>query len=523
MIAPAHRNTSHLRVLHVAVECVPFATTGGLGDVLGALPGVQRSQGCDARILLPRYGFIADELVSDRIVATLALRDCTAIIREAATDAAAAPVYFCEIAGIFDRGVDPYRDDSGQEFSDNPHRFMRFCEAAARFAAQGEAFSPQIVHAHDWHAGSVAAWLQQLQWPGQTAFSIHNLAYQGLSAPEVFSDSGLAPSYWSKGATGYDERWSPMKVGITCSDAVTTVSPSYAREIQTPEDGCGLHASLQEAAARGALHGIVNGIDERAWDPQYDVRIHRGYSIADVAEGKRLNRRYLQVALGLEVEDRPLLAFVGRLTHQKGADLLAEVLPFVLERPVQIVIVGVGETDLERRLTQIAAPATQQIAFCPVYDPLLVRQVMAAADLLLMPSRFEPCGLTQLYAQRYGTIPVVRRTGGLQDTVVDATPQTLADATATGVLFNDADADGLRYGIQRALTLIEDPDVLRRLRGSGMGREFSWRYAAQAYLELYSALHEQGGAVEEERPPSASALKRSPEWLGITQMRQEAA
>lgn len=474
-----------MRVLHAAVECLPFATTGGLGDVVGALPGAQLALGCDARIMLPAFGFLKESMRRGAVIAEFEAGGRRARIIETEQRANGAPVYLCDMPGLFDRGIDPYRDDQGHEFTDNAQRFAAFCAAVVHFATRDRTFAPQVVHLHDWHTALVAALLKHQQWRGASVLSIHNLAYQGRYERAQFVAAGLPPALWEIGAGG-DGRWSFLQAGLRASDAVIAVSPSYAAEIQTPAAGCGLDGLLRERAAAGALHGIVNGIDTDSWNPACDPALAQCYDADTVIAGKRANREALQAELGLPPVDRPLLAFIGRLTDQKGADLIAAAGDALHALPVQYVIVGLGEAEPTAALQRFDANSVHAV-FRAVYDPALARRVMAAADVLLMPSRFEPCGMTQLYAQRYGTVPVVRRTGGLCDTVVDAQRQTLADGSATGVLFDDADVGGLLYGVHRVLALIADAPTLASLRDAGMRRDFGWSQTAPAYLNLYAA------------------------------------
>lgn len=472
-----------MRVLHASVECLPFATTGGLGDVLGALPGAQRRLGCDARILLPRYAFLDTAMREGPVIAEFDVTGRHVRIVESPVRANGAPVYLCDLPGVFDRGADPYRDAEGREFADNALRFHAFCEATIRFAGQGF----DLLHLHDWHTALAAARLRELRSPLRSVLSIHNLAFQGRLSRAEFDRLDLDDAIWQLGAHTDGGSWSFMKAGIASCDAVSTVSPSYAREIQTPQSGCGLDASLRARAAADALHGIVNGIDERSWNPQTDPALAQNYGVSDVEAGKLANRRALQVELGLAPVEAPLVVFIGRLTDQKGADLIAEAGTALLGLEAQYVFIGVGEMAIADALQRLAR-LSPHVAFRDVFDPALARRAMAAADLLLMPSRFEPCGMTQLYAQRYGTIPVVRRTGGLCDTVVDARDATLADGTATGVQFNDADVGGLLYGLRRGIELARDPARRTALRRAGMARELSWTAAAGHYRQLYEQL-----------------------------------
>ncbi|HEY1077137.1 MAG TPA: glycogen synthase [Fontimonas sp.] len=480
--SPSSGNAApRLRVLHAAVECMPFATTGGLGDVLAALPGAQRQSGIDARIILPRYGFLAESLVRGPVVAELAALGHRARIIESTTRANGAPLYWCDIPALFGGCADPYRRADGQELEDLALRFAAFSEAVARFACLEDGFAPQQVHVHDWHAALVPAWLRQLDGPG-AVLSIHNLAFQGRFDAALLQRCNV-PAAALPEVQGPDGSF--LRAGIRFSDMTLTVSRSYAQEIQQPGQGFGLDALLRDEAAAGRLRGIVNGIDEEDWDPRSDPALAHRYGLEDVGAGKRANRRALANELQIEPSERPLLAFVGRLTEQKGADLIAELGDRLLEFDAHYVLIGVGDGELTRRLQQLQARAPSRIAFCNRYDAALVRRTLAAADLLLMPSRFEPCGMLQMYAQRYAAVPVVRATGGLIDTVVDAIDATLADGTATGVQFRDADVGGLDYGIRRGLELLGNAAIRQQLRERGMTRPFSWTSTAAEYVQLY--------------------------------------
>ncbi len=476
--------STRLRVLHAAVECLPFATTGGLGDVLAALPGAQRELGLEARIILPLYGFLDRQIVDGRVVAEVDALGRRARIIDSSTTANGAPLYWCDIPDLFGGCADPYRRADGQELDDLALRFAAFSEAVARFACQPGGFEPQVVHVHDWHTALVPAWLKQLGSGARSILTIHNLAFQGRFDDAILRRCGLPPIAANEVVAANDGSF--LRAGIVFSDATSTVSPSYAREIQQAGQGFGLEALLRRQAHDGRLQGIVNGIDERSWDPRTDACLSCNYSAADVDAGKRANRLALAAELRLSEADDPLIAFIGRLTSQKGADLIAEAGADLLALRARYVLVGVGEAELTQRLQAFQALAPDRVAFCNRYDPPLVRRAIAAADLLLMPSRFEPCGMLQMYAQRYGAMPVVRATGGLIDTVVDATATTLAAGIASGVQFVDADAGGLRYAVGRGLDLLGDSAARRVLRSRGMSQSFAWSSTAADYRRLYT-------------------------------------
>ncbi|WP_020648864.1 glycogen synthase GlgA [Solimonas variicoloris] len=475
-----------MNVLHAASECFPLVKTGGLADVIGALPPAQRALGCDARVVLPAYRGLQGRLAQRRALGTLTAHSRTLELWCGTLDER--PVYLVADAGLYERDGDPYRDAAGVEFADNALRFACFAQAVAALGRGFDAdFAPDVVHLHDWQAALAAPWLRSAQPRPALVYTIHNLAYQGQFERAQYQALQLPEAWWTPDGLEFWGRWSCMKAGIVYSDALTTVSPSYAREIQTPEYGHGLDGVLRWRAA--VLRGITNGIDTEIWDPRRDPLIERRYGLDDVAAGKAANKYLLQAELGLAPGDWPLVVFIGRLAEQKGADLIAAAQDELLQLPAQYALLASGDAALQRRLQDFAARAPAgRVALRIAHDERLSHRLNAAADLVLMPSRFEPCGLNQMYAQRYGAIPVVRRTGGLIDTVVDADAASLADGRASGVLFNDADAGGLLYGVRRALQLYEQADTRARLRHAGMTRDFSWRASAQAYLSLYRGL-----------------------------------
>ena len=488
----SYANTSPLKILHAAAECYPLAKTGGLGDVIGALAPAQRRLNADVRVALPGYRGLASRLEFRRTVAAFELHGHEITVTEGTLDRsdsarARLPVYLFENAELYDRPGDPYRDEHGVEFPDNGQRFGCFSEALARFVLAREGFAPQLVHLHDWQAGLAAGWLRQPPQRPATLLSIHNLAYQGVYDRALFDHLGCPPQWWTPDGMEFWGRGSFLKAGIQFADAVSTVSPGYAEEIRTPAFGCGLETYLK---ARGAsLRGIVNGVDTAVWDPRSDPMIAVHYGVDDVATGKAANKTALLRELDLPDSGLPLIAFIGRLADQKGADLIAAAGPELLKLPAQYVLLASGEAALERAFREFEASAPPgRVRVRIAHDEVMAHQLTAAADALLMPSRYEPCGLNQMYAQRYGTVPVVRRTGGLADTVTDASPEALAEGRATGVQFNDADVGGLLYGVRRVLELLADESARNQLRSTGMARDFSWEKSAREYLDLYTSL-----------------------------------
>jgi starch synthase len=483
---PANVADRTLRVLHAASECFPLAKTGGLGDVVGALPAALRTLGIDARVALPGYPGLRELLEPVERVARYSAGGADfEIFRSRLGEV---PVYLFDSPALFDRQGGLYEDAARHPWQDNALRFGAFGLAAAQFALRGvDAFRPDVVHLHDWQAALAAPAIAQVNPRPRLVFTIHNLAYQGLFDRRDFNALALPGAWWNSEGVEFWNGFSFMKAGLNFADAITTVSPTYAREITTPAFGNGLDGVLRRHVSR--LSGIVNGIDEAVWNPATDPLLTATYTAATVEGGKRTNKVVLQMDWGLATGDFPLIGFIGRLADQKGADLiLAAGDQLLAETEAQFAILASGDPALQRAFSAWAERAPGRVAVRMVHDEKLAHRLTAAADLLLMPSRFEPCGLNQLYAQRYGTIPVVHRTGGLADTVTDTTEATLANGTATGVHFADADAGGVAWGVQRGLQLLADRTTRTQLQATGMARDFSWPASAQQHQQLYQAL-----------------------------------
>ncbi len=477
-----------LRILHAAAECFPLAKTGGLGDVARALPSALMKMGCDVRVAMPAYRGVQAALGATETVAQLRVNAVDFTVRCGAL-ADGLPVYLFDAPALFDRPGTPYADAQQQPFADSAFRFGTFSAALALFVQQGAAgFTPDIVHLHDWQTALAAAWLAEWPQRPRLVFTIHNLAYQGQFGREAFDALQLPAHWWKPAALEFWGGFSCMKGGINFADAITTVSPGYAREIRTPAYGCGLDGLLETQA--GKLRGILNGIDDAVWDPARDPHLAHCYDLRTVEAGKRANRLALAQSLGFSPADSalPLVVFIGRLADQKGADLLLAAREAIQQMPLQLVVLASGDPALEASLRGWALQSHGKVVACIAHDEVLAHQLTAAADLLLMPSRFEPCGLNQLYALRYGTIPLVRRTGGLADTVIDTTPQTLADGRANGVSFENADVGGVCWALQRGIELFGNPGTRAALRRNGMARDSGWGASAREYLALYQQL-----------------------------------
>ncbi len=482
-----------MHTLFVTSEAYPLVKTGGLADVSGALPAALRQLGVDARLLLPAYTCVLDAIGTRDTGLLLPLLPGieAARLRFGKMPDGETPVYVLDCPSLYQRAGDPYHDTQGLEWRDNDLRFAALSKAAALLAtpeiAHNLDFHPQLIHCNDWQTSLTPAY--QRYMPGKqppTLLSIHNMAYQGVFTPKSLPSLGLPWESYSIQGLEFYGLVSFLKAGLFYADWLSTVSPTYAQEIQTEEFGYGLQGLLHNR--RDSLTGLLNGIDEQQWNPATDTRLFAQYSSKDL-RGKAHNKQELQRRLGLNLEAKtPLLACITRLTEQKGIDLVVKVLPQILAEGAQFVILGSGDKKLEQALSQLAASYPQQVSVTLGYNENLSHRIEAAADIFLMPSRFEPCGLNQMYSMSYGTLPIVRRTGGLADTVTPVTPANLDNRSATGFVFDHEDADALLQTTQYALVLYRQRGLWQSLQRNAMQRDFSWRRSAQAYLQLYQQL-----------------------------------
>ena len=477
------------RVLLAASEAWPLIKTGGLGDVAGALPPALRALGVDARLVLPAYPAVREALPGAEPVARSALYGGSVTLLRSELPAGGRrklPLYLIA-APAFERPGNPYQTADGEDWPDNAARFALFCRAAAALALGQLApdWCADIVHAHDWQAGLLPALLSLQPRRPRTVFTVHNLAYQGLVDGGAADALGLPPEWWRLDALEFHGHLALIKGGLVFADRITTVSPRYAQEIQTAEYGCGLDGLLRYRS--DVLTGILNGIDTAAWNPATDPALPARYD-ARTLERKAASKAALQEQLGLApAADALLLGLVSRLVAQKGVDLLLAVLD-TLPAGVQVAVLGSGEAEYELALKAAAALHPGRVAFHAGYDEALAHRIQAGADAFLVPSRFEPCGLTQLYALRYGTVPIVRAVGGLADTVVDASSANLAAGHATGIVFEPASGAALAAAIRRALALYRAGEPWRQMQQAGMAQDHSWPRAAGHYLTLYQDL-----------------------------------
>ncbi len=477
-----------LRVLFATPEAHPLMKTGGLGDVGGALPQALRRSGSDARLLLPAYpGLIhaSEATPLGRPFQTLP-RVETVQLYQGTLPATDVPVYLVSCPTLFYRDGGPYVDADGVDWPDNGLRFGLLSRVAALFGT-GEVpvdWVPDILHCNDWQTALAPAYLAfAAETRTRSVLSIHNMAFQGVFPKTLIPSLKLPWSSFNLDGLEFYDQLSFLKAGIVYAEHITTVSPTYAREIQKTEFGFGLQGLL--SARKDSLTGILNGVDVQHWNPAKDGHLDTHYGIRRLA-GKSANKQALQARLKLAPEpDTPLIGMVSRLTQQKGVDLVLGIVPELLEQPMQLAILGEGNKAYEQRWRQLAEEHPSRVSVTIGYDEPLAHRIEAGADIFLMPSRFEPCGLNQMYSMRYGTPPVARRTGGLADSVVDATPMALSEGAATGFLFDGAIEAELYSCILRALLLYRDKRDWRKLQVNGMRRDFSWDASAARYLEVY--------------------------------------
>jgi starch synthase len=478
-----------MRVLHAAAELFPWVKTGGLGDVIAALPPAMTAAGIYTRLVLPGFTAFLDAFELTEIArlptpfAAERVRIALARLPESEVSA-----YVVDHPAFYDRPGSPYADPDRQDWSDNHRRFALLGWAAAALAQGADPeWRPDILHCHDWHAGLAPAYLQAESSLVPSVFTVHNLAYQGFFPADHFGDLHLPPDFFSVDGVEFYGGLSFLKAGLFYADRLTTVSPTYAREIQTPAFGMGLDGLLR---TRGnELTGILNGVDPKIWSPENDRLLPRSYGLDDAAAGKAAAKAVLTERFGLAGEGAgPLFGAVTRLTTQKGLDLLLAALPRLVALGARLLLLGSGDGDLEAGFAAAAQAFRGSVGITLGYDEALSHLIIAGSDAILVPSRFEPCGLTQLYALRYGSLPVVRRTGGLADTVVDANAVALTDGTATGFAFEAETPDGLLGAMQRAAALYGDPAAWQRVMRQAMARDCSWDAAAQRYAALYGTL-----------------------------------
>ena len=477
-----------LDVLAVASELYPLLKTGGLADVTGALPGALKDQGVRVRTLIPGYPAVMTKIRrAKQVHAFNDLFGGPARLLAAKHDGL--DLLVLDAPHRFDRPGGPYVGQDGRDYPDNPLRFAALARAAADVGLGAlTGFRPDVVHAHDWQTGLTAAYLHYdapVRRPA-TVMTVHNLAFQGQFSRDLLAPLGLPPSSFSPDGVEYYGDIGFLKAGLRLSDHITTVSPNYAAEITTAEGGMGLDGLLRGRADR--LSGILNGIDTSVWNSRDDPFIPATYGPDDLSP-RGVNKAEIQARFGLDIDPRaPLFFVVSRLSWQKGLDLLLEAIPALVGEGAQLAVLGTGDPALRAGFLAAHAAHPSQVGCIFDYDENLAHLLQAGGDALLAPSRFEPCGLTQLCALRYGAAPVVSRVGGLADTVIDASPMAIAAGSATGVQIAAVNAPMLEGAIRRAVALYREPGVWRRLQANGMTTDVSWREPARAYASLYRDL-----------------------------------
>lgn len=480
-------------VLSIASEVYPLVKTGGLADIVGALPRALKTEGVAMRILVPGYPAVIKSLRQAETAHVFrALFGGPA--RLLAGRGAGLDLFVLDAPHLYQRAGGPYADPQGADWPDNALRFAALARAGASMG-RGllSAYAPAVVHVHDWQAAMAAAYLHYDGGPRpSTVMTVHNLAFQGQFDRGLLSKLGLPPSAFTHDGVEYYGDIGFLKAGLRLADRITTVSPAYAAEICTSEGGMGLDGLLRGRADK--LFGILNGLDTKVWNPSADGLIAAPYAADDLGP-RALNKADLQARFGLTQDPSALLfAVVSRLNWQKGLDLLLQALPVLLAEGGQLALLGAGDQDIQAGFAAVAAAHRGRVGCVFAYDEASAHRVQAGADALLVPSRYEPCGLTQLCALRYGAVPVVARVGGLSDTVIDAGPMALAAGVSTGVQFAPINRPMLESAIRRTADLYRDARTWRRLQENGMSTDVSWRRPARQYADLYrSMISERGG------------------------------
>jgi len=476
-----------MNVLSIVSEVFPLIKTGGLADVAGALPKALRPHGIEVSTLVPGYPQVLDRLPRRSEIGRMdGLLGHQAVVSRATSDGL--DLLVLEIPELYQRKGGPYLDEEGRDHHDNWLRFAVFSLAGARLAL-GELpeVRPDIIHVHDWQAGLVPVYLRYVfRSSVPVVCTIHNLAFQGQFSQDIAPYLDLPPSALDTGCLEYYGGVGYLKGGLVCSDVVTTVSPTYAREILSPELGMGLDGVLR--MRRSVLYGIVNGIDSDIWNPASDNRIPRRYDARSLSRREKNHAAVLE-RFGLTDAGGPLFAALTRLTWQKGADMLTDVVEEIVQHGGQLVVCGQGDAHIEAALRECARHHPDSVGVHIGYNEDLAHLIISGCDVLMQPSRFEPCGLTQLYAMRYGAIPLVGRTGGLSETIIDANEAAMGRAVATGFQFHPIEPHSFRQAVRRACEAFEDRQAWLGLQRQAMKADFSWDRSASQYAQLFAALH----------------------------------
>lgn len=488
-----------ISILYISSEVEPFAKTGGLADVAGAFPQLIRELGHDIRIFLPKYGFVGDRKFN--IYDVIRLRDIPVSIGDKTETASIkssfitnqrikVQVYFFDLPKFFNRDGVYFDPQSKKDYSDNDERFIALCRGALE-TLKRLGWKPDIIHCNDWQTGLIPAYLKTIYKDDpffskiRTVYTIHNLAYQGVFPKSSFAKTGLPEELFNEQtglATG--DVMNLMKCGIQFADAITTVSKRYAEEITTSDEfGCGLKDLLKKR--RKDLYGILNGVDYSVWDPSVDQFIPQQYTSKTIQE-KIENKRELLKAFKLPLDDTvPVISIISRLVEQKGFDLIQEIADILLKEDIKIIVLGTGEKRYQTFLSELATKYPEKVGVKLTFDDALAHLIEAGSDMFLMPSRYEPCGLNQIYSMRYGTIPIVRATGGLEDTVTDIDSK---NGNGTGIKFSSYDSKALLQAVERALKIYRDEKTWNNAIKNAMQQDFSWEKSAKEYIALYKKI-----------------------------------
>lgn len=485
------------KILFATSEAYPLVKTGGLADVAASLPRALLKRGHDLRILLPAYASVMAKALDAgmKSVGELLVEGETVGLWQTRLPGTRVPVLLVDIPQFSEREGNPYVGPDGNDWDDNHWRFFMFSKAAEAIAFNraGLNWQPDIVHCNDWQTGLIPALIKETPDGPATVFTVHNLAYRGLFSYQTFAELGLPSHLWHYEKLEFYGQMSFIKGGLALADAITTVSPSYAQEIQTPAFGCGLDGLLR--ARQQDLSGILNGIDVDEWNPGSDKLIAHNYNRRTLAQ-KTNNKLELQAQLGLPVNAQtPMLGFIGRLVEQKGIDLLLDQLGQLLTQDCHLVVLGSGFAHYEQALTTLAQQQPNKVSVTLGYNEALAHRIEAAADIFLMPSIFEPCGLNQMYSLRYGTLPVVNDVGGLRDTVKER-PFDDIGSEGNGFVFQNPTSDDLHQAIKRALWCYQQPDLWKQLQQNAMSQDFSWENSAQQYETLYARITAEKSKVD---------------------------
>ena len=475
-----------IEVLSVASEIYPLVKTGGLADVAGALPAALAGSGVTMRTLVPGYPAVLGKLKGGREVATF--EDLFGVTgRLIAGRVEGLDLIVLDAPALYDRPGNPYMGPEGWDWPDNWKRYAALSWVASELGlGLVEGYRPQVIHAHDWQAGLVPAYVKY--GPSstlKTVMTVHNMAFQGTFGSEIFSQLRLPMHAFSVEGVEYYNGVGYLKAGVECADVVTTVSPTYAAEIRTPAFGMGLDGLLNNRSE--TVFGVLNGIDMDAWNPANDPALKQTYT-ASTIQARLANKWAVAEAFGLDVTEGPLFAVVSRLTWQKGIDLLAANIDMLVAAGGQLAVLGSGDAELENAIRAACLRHPGKVGLVTGYNEALSHLVQGGADVMMVPSRFEPCGLTQLYALRYGCIPLVSRVGGLNDTIIDANVAALQGEVATGVQFAPPDEHALANAIRRMFDLYKDQKSWKKMQRRGMKSDVSWASSAARYAQIYASL-----------------------------------